>query len=75
MYKALNINFDILAKTNNKGHLVEYFPFLVNKSITIAAHDRETNDICVDAGVVIGYSYNSSTINETGVCCCVTAIG
>ena len=44
MYKALHINYDILAKRNHKGLLVEKFNRFINNDITITAEDRDIND-------------------------------
>ena len=40
MCKALNIKYDILAKRNHKGFLVEKIHRVLNKTITIAVEDR-----------------------------------
>ena len=56
MFKALNTNYDILAKRNHKGLLVEKFHRFFNKAITIAAEDRGTNDILVATSVSAGYA-------------------
>ena len=53
--KALNINYDILAKRNHKGLLVEKFYRFLNKSITIEVEDRGTNDIFVTTSVAAEY--------------------
>ena len=73
--KALRINYEILAKRNHKGLLVEKFHRFLNKVITIAAEDRGTNDIFVAAGVVAGYAWNSSPIDRTDILRSVPAIG
>ena len=75
MCKALHINYEILAKRNHKGLLVEKFHRFLNKAITIAAEDRGTNDIFVAAGVAAGYAWNSSPIDGTGILRSVPAIG
>ena len=51
MCKTLNINYNILAKRNSKGLLVEKFHRFINKSITILAEDRDTNNTFVAASV------------------------
>ena len=54
MCKTLNIYYNILAKRNHVGLLVEkLYIFLV---ITIAVDDRGTNDIFVTASVAVGYA-------------------
>ena len=75
MCKVLNINFDILAKRNHKGLRVKKFHRCLNKAITIAAEDRETNDIFVAASVAAGYAWNSSPIDGTGILRSVPVIG
>ena len=45
MCDDLNLNHDVLAKRNHKGLTVEHFHRFLNKSITIAAEDRGTNDM------------------------------
>ena len=37
MCRALNLNYDILAKLNYKGLSVEYFHRFINKSVIIIA--------------------------------------
>ena len=53
--KALNINYDILAKRSYKGLLVEKLYRFLNKAITIAAEDRRTNDIFVATSIAARY--------------------
>ena len=50
MCKELIINYDILAKINYKGLLVEKFHRLINETITIIVEDRGKNDDFVAAG-------------------------
>ena len=75
MCKASRINYEILAKRDHKGLLVEKFYRFLNKAITIAAEDRVTNDIFVAAGVAAGYAWNSSPIDGTDILRSVPAIG
>ena len=75
MCKSFNINYDILTERNHKGLRVEKFYRFINKAITIAVEDRETNDIFVGAGVAAGYAWNSSPINGTDILRSVPAIG
>ena len=65
MCKVLNISFDILAKINHKGLLVEKIHRLIVKSITITAEDRETNFVFFTVGVATDYEWNSSPIDGT----------
>ena len=73
--KALNINYDILAKRNHKGLLVEKFHRFINKAIIIVAEDRRTNDIFVAASVVAGCVWNSFPIDGTDILRSIPAIG
>ena len=75
MRKALRINYEILAKRNHKGLLVEKLHRFLNKEITIAAEDRGTNNIFVAAGVAAGYAWNSSPIDGTDILRRFPAIG
>ena len=67
MCKASHIKYDTLVKQNHKGLLVEKFHRFINKAITIAAGDRDKNDVFVIAGVAAGYAWNSSPIDGTDV--------
>ena len=75
MCKYLNIDYDILAKRNHKGPLVEKFHRFINKAITIVAEDKRTNDIFVAASVAAGYAWNNSPIDGTGILCSILVIG
>ena len=46
------MNYNILAKCNNKGLAVEHLYRFLNKSLTIATENRGTNNIFV--GIVHG---------------------
>ena len=54
MCKQLRLNYDALAKRNHKCLTVEHFHQFLNKSVTIAAKDRGTNNIFVLAGITVG---------------------
>ena len=71
MCKASHIKYDTL---NHKGLLVEKFHRFINKDITIAAGDRDKNDVFVIAGVAAGYAWNSSPIDGTDVLCSIPTI-
>ena len=45
MCGALNYNHDVLAKRNYKFLTIEYYFYFLNKSVTIVAQERDTNDI------------------------------
>lgn len=51
MCQSLILNYDVLAKRNHKGLSVEHFHRFLNKSATIAAEDRGTNNIFVPARI------------------------
>ena len=55
MCKALNDNFDILAKRNHNILLVENYYKIINK------------DDFVATGVVVGYALNSTPIDRTDI--------
>ena len=67
MCDALNLNYDVLAKRNHKGLTVEHFHRFLNKSITIAAEDRGTNNVFVPAGIDADYAWNSAPIDDTDI--------
>ena len=75
MCDALNINYDVLAKRNHKGLTVERFHRFLNKSITVAAEDRCTNDIFIPTGIAAGYAWNSAPIDGPDILRSVPAIG
>ena len=56
MCKSLRLNYDVLAKRNHKSLTVEHFHRFLNKSVTIAAKERGTNDIFVPAEITTGYA-------------------
>ena len=56
MCKALELNYDILAKINHKGLSVEHFYRFLNKATTIAMEDRQSNDVFVPAGIAAWYT-------------------
>ena len=65
--KALNINYDILAKRNHKGLSVEYFHRFLNKVKTIAMEDRKSYDAFLSTGIAAGYVWNSALIDGTEI--------
>ena len=73
--KALHINYDILTKRNHKGVLLRSSNRLINKALTIVAEDKDTDDVLVAAGTAVGYAYNSSPIDCTGILPSVPVIG
>ncbi|MGH7955061.1 MAG: hypothetical protein ACREOZ_03790 [Gloeomargaritales cyanobacterium] len=75
MCKLLNIRLHPLAKGNHKALSVERYHRYLNKAVTIAANDRETNEVFVAAGMVAAYAWNSSPIDGTDIIRSVPAIG
>ena len=53
MCKALNFNYDALARLKQKYITLEHFHNFLNKSVTIATEDRTTNDILLPVGVTV----------------------
>ena len=45
MWKALDVNYDILAKRNHKSLIVKHFHRLINIEIIIAMENLQNNDI------------------------------
>ena len=75
MCKALALNYDILAKRNHKGLTVEHFHRFLNKAVTIAMEDRQSNDVFVPAGIAAGYAWNSAPIDGTDILRSTVVIG
>ena len=67
MCMDLDLNYDILAKRNHKGLTVEHFHRFLNKAVTIAMEDRQSNNVFVPAGIAVGYAWNSAPIDETDI--------
>ena len=65
--ECLHLNYNVLAKRYHKGLTVEHFHRFLNKSVTIAAEERGTNDIFVPVGIVIGYVWSSTSIDGTDI--------
>jgi hypothetical protein len=57
----LNINFHVAAKGNHKAVSVEHLHQFLNKAVTIAANDRGTNTIFVEAAHTAAYAYLAHT--------------
>ena len=75
MFQALNLNYDVLAKRNHKGLSVGNFHHFLNKSVTIAANERGTNDIFVPASIAAAYAWNSAPIDDTDIIRSIPVIG
>ena len=74
MYKALDLNYDVLAKRNHKVSFVGKFHRFLNKAVTIAMEDRQRNDIFVPSGIAAGYTWNSDHIDKTDILRSIVAI-
>ena len=75
MCTALDINCDILVKRNHKELTVEHFHRFLNRAVTIAMKDRQSNDIYVPARIAAGYAWNSVPIDVTDILRSSVAIG
>lgn len=63
--QASNKNYDMLAKRNHKGLIVESFHRILRKRVTIAAEERGIIDMFVPTGIATGYTWNSMLIVGT----------
>ena len=72
---SLDLNYDILTKRNHKKLTVEHFHYFLNKAVTIAIEDRQSNDVFVPAEIAAGYAWNSAPINRTDILRNTIAIG
>ena len=75
MCKTLNLNYDIFAKRNHKGLTVEHFHLFLNKTVTIAMEDQQSNDVFVLAEMALGYVWNNAPIDRTDILRSTVAIG
>ena len=75
MYQALNRNYNVLTKRNHKGLSVEHFHCFLNKSVTIAAEERCTNDTFVPASIAATHTWNNVPIHGIDIIGSVPAIG
>ena len=73
--KALEFNYDILAKRNHKGLIAEYFHRALNKAISISMKDRENNDDFVLTRITVEYAWNSVSIDGTNILRSIVAVG
>ena len=64
MCKALNINYDIFAKRNNKSLLVKKFHRFINKVTATVVEDGRGNDVFAVVSVAAEYAWNSSSIDR-----------
>ena len=75
MCQVLNLNYDVLTKSNHKRISVEHFHRFLNKIVTIAVEERGTNAIFSPASIIAAYSWNRVPIDGTDIIRSVPAIG
>jgi hypothetical protein len=71
----LNIDIHTAARGNHQAVGVEHFHRFLNKAVTIAANDRGTNTVFVEAAHTAAYAWNSSPIDGTDIIRSVPAVG
>jgi hypothetical protein len=71
----LNIEIHVAARGNHKAVGVEHFHRFLNKAVGIAANDRGTNTIFVEASHTAAYAWNSSPIDGTDIIRSIPAVG
>ncbi len=71
----LNIDIHVAARGNHKAVGVEHFHRFLNKAVAIAANDRGTNTVFVEASHTAAYAWNSSPIDGTDIIRSVPAVG
>ena len=72
--KNLQPNYDSLSKSNDKGLSFENFYRYLNKTITIAVEDRQTNYVFVVADIAVENTCNRVLIDSTDILRNMTAI-
>ena len=75
MFKALDLNYEILAKCNHKGLTIENFHRFLIKAVIIAMKDRQSNDVFVPVGIAAGCACNSAPIDGNDILRSTVAIG
>jgi len=75
MCEILNIRYHLLAKGNHQALSVERFHRYLNKAVTIAANDRDSNTEFVPAACTAAYAWNSSPIDGTDIIRSIPAVG
>jgi hypothetical protein len=73
--KMLGITHHLAARGNHKAVAIERFHRFLNKAVGIAANDRGTNDVFVEAAHTAAYAWNSSPIDGTDIVRSVPAVG
>ena len=71
----LTIDLHVAARGNHKAVGVEHFHRFLNKAVAIAANDRGTNTVFVEAAHTAAYAWNSSPIDGTDIIRSVPAVG
>lgn len=73
--KILGIRFHPASRGNHKAVSVERFFRYLNKAVTIAANDRNTNQVFIETSHCAAYAWNSSCIDGTDISRSVVAVG
>ena len=55
MYQVIILNYNMLVKWNHKRLSIEYFHHFLNKSVTIVAKERGTNNMFVPTSIAASY--------------------
>ena len=71
----LNIDVHVASRGNHKAVGVEHFHRFLNKAVGIAANDRGTNKVFVEAAHTAAYAWNSSPIDGTDIVRSIPAVG
>ena len=71
----LHIELHVAARGNHQAVGVEHFHRFLNKAVAIAANDRGTNTVFVEAAHTAAYAWNSSPIDGTDIIRSVPAVG
>ena len=75
MCEILGLRFHQAARGNHKAVSVERFFRYLNKAMTIAANDRNTNQVFNETSHCAAYTWNSSCIDGTDIVRSVVAVG
>jgi hypothetical protein len=75
MCNVLNIKFHAAARGNHQAVSVERFFRYLNKALTIASSERNSNQVWVETSHCAIYAWNSSCIDGTDIMRSVAAVG
>ena len=75
MCDVLGLRFHQAARGNHKAVSVECFFRYLNKAVTIAANDCDTNQVFIETSHCAAYAWNSSCIDGTDIVRSVVAVG